>query len=530
MATTLSRYLKLKIADDLSADAKYNLTKIDSLGATFITDSTELLAIRSQEDIVIEPASPDLGGAGSGTLSLGQDDNPAAVEVFSSAFRLRSALGLLNSTPNQPQTFLSLASAVEDLDLTLTVGLDGANRNITFGQDGVVVTEDASQILTNKDIDGLLNPISNIFYSSLLLSNSIVNSDIATSAAIATSKLAGPLTDVTGNGLGTLAGQNSVSLTTDVTGILPITSGGTGATTAAGAAAALLPLYSGNALSVLRVNVTEDGIEWASGAGAGTVTLVSASAPLTVTGDPTATPTINLAQATSSANGYLSSTDWSTFNSKEPPISFGTVGQYWDGTKSWQTLNKAAVGLSNVDNTSDADKPISSAVSTALAGKYDASNPSGFVTAAGAAAAAPVQSVNGLTSIVVLDTDDISELPGATNQYFTATRARTAAVLNTTAGNETDQAPSVAAMKSYVGSFSGGTYAADWTTGTSVTLTHSLSTEDISVNIYDKTTREEIAVDTIVRGNGLGSNYTTQVTLTASSSPPVGGWRVVVRK
>jgi hypothetical protein len=51
---------------------------------------------------------------------------------------------------------------------------------------------------------------------------------------------------------------------------------------------------------------------------------------------------------------------------KEPTIAAGSVGQYWRGDKSWQTLNKAAVGLSNVDNTSDANKPVSTATQTAL--------------------------------------------------------------------------------------------------------------------------------------------------------------------
>lgn len=56
-------------------------------------------------------------------------------------------------------------------------------------------------------------------------------------------------------------------------------------------------------------------------------------------------------------------------NSKEPTINAGTTSQYWRGDKSWQTLNKSAVGLSNVDNTSDVNKPISTATSTALSGK-----------------------------------------------------------------------------------------------------------------------------------------------------------------
>ena len=61
----------------------------------------------------------------------------------------------------------------------------------------------------------------------------------------------------------------------------------------------------------------------------------------------------------------------SALDAKENSIASGTTSQYWRGDKTWQTLNKAAVGLSNVDNTSDADKPVSSATQTALNAKQD---------------------------------------------------------------------------------------------------------------------------------------------------------------
>lgn len=56
---------------------------------------------------------------------------------------------------------------------------------------------------------------------------------------------------------------------------------------------------------------------------------------------------------------------------KEPVIAAGTTGQYWRGDKTWQTLSKTAVGLGNVDNTSDASKPISTATQNALNLKAD---------------------------------------------------------------------------------------------------------------------------------------------------------------
>lgn len=48
------------------------------------------------------------------------------------------------------------------------------------------------------------------------------------------------------------------------------------------------------------------------------------------------------------------------------------------------------------------------------------------------------------------DTDALAE--GSINLYFTDARAKSAAVINSTAGNETDQAASVDSMKSYVAS------------------------------------------------------------------------------
>ena len=69
--------------------------------------------------------------------------------------------------------------------------------------------------------------------------------------------------------------------------------------------------------------------------------------------------------------GVLSNqTDLQTvLDAKEPSIASGTTAQYWRGDKSWQTLDKTAVGLANVDNTSDANKPISTATQTALDAK-----------------------------------------------------------------------------------------------------------------------------------------------------------------
>ena len=69
---------------------------------------------------------------------------------------------------------------------------------------------------------------------------------------------------------------------------------------------------------------------------------------------------------TSDANKPVSTATQTALNAKEDTITAGTTSQYYRGDKTFQTLDKTAVGLGNVDNTSDANKPISTATQTAL--------------------------------------------------------------------------------------------------------------------------------------------------------------------
>ena len=93
---------------------------------------------------------------------------------------------------------------------------------------------------------------------------------------------------------------------------------------------------------VLKWNSTSGKWEPGSIAGAGTVTSVSASLPLSVTNAST-TPAITITQANATTSGYLSSADWTTFNSKSSLPAGGTTAHYFRGDASWQTLNTAVV-------------------------------------------------------------------------------------------------------------------------------------------------------------------------------------------
>lgn len=146
--STLTRYLRLRIQTDLSQPASQNLSRLDALGNTFAVGQTDDLEVRSRGNIVLKPEATQVGGAGSGgEVHIGSSAQPVAVKFFASSF------------------------AVE-------------------GGAGSLLTEDSLNTITNKSISGSTNLLSNIGYSSLLLSNSIKNSDIASDAAIADSKLA----------------------------------------------------------------------------------------------------------------------------------------------------------------------------------------------------------------------------------------------------------------------------------------------------------------------------------------------------
>lgn len=62
----------------------------------------------------------------------------------------------------------------------------------------------------------------------------------------------------------------------------------------------------------------------------------------------------------------LTSDAQTQIDAKEDAITSGLTTEWWRGDKTFQALTKSDVGLSNVDNTSDLDKPVSTATQTAI--------------------------------------------------------------------------------------------------------------------------------------------------------------------
>jgi hypothetical protein len=108
------------------------------------------------------------------------------------------------------------------------------------------------------------------------------------------------------------------------------------------------------------------------------------SSVLTITGGTDAVlgsgTTIQVKQAGSSQSGFLSSTDWTTFNNKENAITAGTTAQYFRGDKTFQTLNTSVVPeLTNLYYTDGRARSAISLTTTGASGSSTYNNSTGVL-------------------------------------------------------------------------------------------------------------------------------------------------------
>ena len=123
---------------------------------------------------------------------------------------------------------------------------------------------------------------------------------------------------------------------------------------------------------------------------------------------------------TSDVNKPVSTATSTALSGKENTITAGTTAQYYRGDKTFQTLDKTAVGLANVDNTSDVNKPVSTATATALSGKVNVINGGGetFFDAGNSGTAKTLDLVNGNVQKLTLTGNCTITLTGPTTGAY----------------------------------------------------------------------------------------------------------------
>ena len=198
---------------------------------------------------------------------------------------------------NKGIRFRSSSSAASAI--TLLDAVSSAGRVVTLPDaTTTLVGRDTTDTLTNKSISGSTNTLSNIGNSSLTNSAITIN---GTSTSLGGSISVGTVTSVAataGTGISISGSPITTSGTLTVTNTAPdqtvVLTAGTGISTTG--------TYP---------NFTITNTSPSSG---GTVTSVTGTAPVVSSGGNT--PAISMPAATTSVNGYLTSTDWTTFNGK----------------------------------------------------------------------------------------------------------------------------------------------------------------------------------------------------------------------
>jgi len=308
-ATTLTGYVKGNGTSAMTASATIPNTDITGLGTMSTQNASAVTITGGTISGLGTPLPVASGGSGAATLTGYLTGNGTSAYTASSTI------------PNTDITGLGTMST-QSADAVAITG--GTANGLTIG-----ASNPAAGIFTTLRFNSTLSANGSTGSSGQVLTSNGASAptwqSIAGSGTVTSVDVSGGTTGLTTSG-GPVTGSGTITLA----GTLGVANGGTGAATLTGyvigngtsamTASATIPTtdLSGTISNAQLANsaITINGTSTSLGGSisVGTVTSVTGTAPVVSSGG--ATPAISMAAASTSADGYLTSTDWNTFNGK----------------------------------------------------------------------------------------------------------------------------------------------------------------------------------------------------------------------
>lgn len=547
--TTRTRNLRLFLSSNLTAEARANLEIIDRLGDRTYLDASETITFRSKTDIVLQPGDENVNGTkDNGKLYFGTANNkahtmefwPVSEAAFKAPVVVNSKLAL--TTTNATKQTLTINTGAADRSLTLSGNLTvGAAIELTSsgaatatflpGSQTVVNTSSVQSLsnkvldascsvdLTGKIINADISAGANIQYSKLNLANSIKASDFTTSAG----RLQYNQLDLTGQ----LKNADWSSVAQDRLA-------GTKVSPDFGSQEVKTSSFVSvsNALQA-RAKIRaalgmQDNYELILPEEPGLVGQVLAMIQSEEENPQTEQITLGWASVGTTIlpvnNVFIGSTSQNPIN-----VNTSILGDVLASLGEGLTLKSTAVDVGSYGSaTSVSTFTVDTKGRLTEAAEVPIAIPSTQVTDFVEAVQDVVGSdlVGSSTDIEASYDDENAGLTLAIKQDFltSKTEVQPDNADHILVSDASDSGILKKVTVQSVIELSGAAFTADWTTGTSLEVTHNLNSRDLIVQMYSLDDYEDILVDSVKR------TTLNTIDLTASEAPTGSGWRVLIKR